>query len=142
MSGFDEILCHCRINPDGHAPGSVLDCEAPKITRGTYARPAVGSGYDSEVKVLRHGALGARGTCSKCGKSGVQVKRVETIGRTPGTKAGTGPVLNVAPLLVEHKHKGAVCPGSGEAPAETRYTPGRDLASWVEVHGPESVAQR
>ena len=141
MSGFDEILCHCRINPDGHAPGSVLDCEAPKITRGTYARPAVGSAYDSEVKVLRHGALDARGTCSKCGKAGVRVKRVETRAVFPNGRQSVD-LLNVAPLLVEHKHKGAVCPGSGEVPAETRHTPGRELASWVEAHGPESVAQR
>jgi hypothetical protein len=28
----DDLLCHCRMNPDGHEPGSVLDCEAPKIT--------------------------------------------------------------------------------------------------------------
>jgi hypothetical protein len=22
----ERILCHCRVNPDGHEPGSVLDC--------------------------------------------------------------------------------------------------------------------
>jgi hypothetical protein len=68
----------------------------------------------------------------------VTVRRHEVRGIAGAARRG--PVLEVSPRLAAHKAEGATCPGSGEIPAETRYTPGRELASWVAVNGAERVA--
>ena len=34
---MDGLLCHCRMNPDGHVPGEVLDCEAIAVPRARVA---------------------------------------------------------------------------------------------------------
>jgi hypothetical protein len=134
----DEILCHCQINPDGHAPGSVLDCEAPKITQGSYSRPQVG-GTDG-----RRTWTSTVGTCPDCGRTGVRVTRyvVRTTDRPDVHDLNPGAVVAIRPALAVHKtpgRGGVPCAGAGKVPAETRYR-SVQLDAMLRDFGVESVA--
>jgi hypothetical protein len=116
----DEVLCHCRVNPDGHEPGSVLDCEAPVIRPGSYSRTQVGGvGYSRPT--------GARGTCPDCGRTGVTVKRheVRTTDAPDVHDLVPGALVAIRPALAAHKTPGRgskpCLTGEGKVPAETRY---------------------
>lgn len=84
---------------------------------GTHPIPSFG----------RDGIREARGTCRECG----QVRRV-MLHKVRGLTARGKPrsVLSLTPVIGPHAVKGTACPGAGQVPAETRYTPGRELASW------------
>lgn len=160
MSSVYTILCHCGGDADGHVPGAD-ECSEVPIKAGHYCRPWPESAVSEYGRPATAHLVAARGTCPVCGKR-VKVVRIETHGtwgqacpRLPGEskaaderrrvakfgKAGTrGPLLQVQPGIGPHKHSGRDCPGAGQVPAETRYTPGRELASWIHVHGDESVA--
>jgi hypothetical protein len=134
----DGLLCHCRVNPDGHAPGSVLDCEAPTIKHGTYSRPEVGGiGYGAPTS-------GVRGTCPDCGRTGVTVKRYEvcTTDAPDVHDLMPGALVAVRPALAAHKtpgRDGKPCAGAGKVPAETRYR-STQLDAMLRDFGPKSVA--
>jgi hypothetical protein len=161
---MDGLLCHCRMNPDGHEPGSVLDCEAPKIAKGSHVsrsgtngvevRPGGGayvaaagaSGLDKIIdryaveESFRRQKLDARGTCPDCGKT-VRVQRVEVrvTDRPDLHDLHPGVVVAIRPALAAHKVKAGACSGVGKVPAETRY---RSIAldKMIRDFGPESVA--
>lgn len=125
----------------GRLPIALADALPSALPRGDGEDPVfsyVGRGVTGGS--FRRGEVKARGTCTECSKPR-SVKRVETIGRRPDARPDQqGPLLNLAPLVAPHTVKGAACSGAGWPPAETRYTPGRELASWIEVHGKEAVA--
>ena len=107
-----------------------------------------------------HGSI--YGTCRECGRR-VKVVKVETRGtwdafpRLPGETKATydrrreakfgesgvrGPLLQVMPAIAPHRFTDQDCPGAGQPPAQTRYTPGRLLAVWVKANGDERLVER
>ena len=151
---LDAILCHCGGDEGGH-PIAAARCSA-EVEIKAGARKNLGwCSCDHRYGVCGcHGSI--YGTCRECGQR-VKVVKVETRGtwdvfpRLPGeTKASydrrrvdefgharaRGPLLQVMPAIAPHRD----CPGAGQPPAETRYTPGRLLAEWVKANGDESVA--
>lgn len=156
----EGLLCHCRMNPDGHEPASVLDCEAPEIKERSYSsrsRPGVtaadvGSHVSDGLynQPYRMGQSPARGTCPVCQKS-VQVRRIglfAELDRPTGRwlppvqnpRVERGYPLEIRPGMAPHKVKGAQCAGTGQVPAETRYTPGRELAGYLQLLAEEDRA--
>lgn len=143
------ILCHCDVGPGGHPPGTgrcavelrpariVRFADTPIVRYADAAKDHTGNG------VMRAAAFAAVGTCGVCGKAGVRVDLVRTIGINEQATARngrlTGPLINRAPALREHGPKGARCEGTGQPPVETSYRHGRELASWLAVNGPDSV---
>lgn len=145
---MSELLCHCRMNPDGHEPGSVLDCEAPTIRPGRWLRPEIRR--IGEYEHIDLAKVDARGTCPVCERN-VRVIRIgvyrdfegeRRTGRmlppveNPAKPRGTA--LEVRPGMAPHKVAGAQCDGVGRVPTETRYTPGRELASFLAILAEES----
>lgn len=140
---MDGILCHCPAgaDPGGHQLGSLPDCEAPTIKRGTYSRPEVGSihAYGAHVRLEK---LDARGTCPDCGKPRVRVKphEVRTTDRPDLHDLMPGVVVAIRPALAAHKTlDGLPCSGAGKVPAETRYR-SVALEKMIRDFGEESVA--
>lgn len=145
---MSELLCHCRMNPDGHEPGSVLDCEAPTIRPGRWLRPEIRriGGYGS----IDLAKVDARGTCPACRKN-VRVVRIQVHRDLEGERRTgrylppvenpakpRGSALEVRPGMAPHKVAGAQCAGTGRVPTETRYTPGRELAGFLELLAEEA----
>lgn len=142
---LDEVLCHCSAGADGHELRAVPDCTAPEIKPRSYARPpieriAVGGNSQREIRV---NTTTARGTCPVCGKAGVRVRRAEvlTADRPDLHDLMPGVLIAVRPALAEHKVAGAVCRGSGQVPAETRYRSAQ-LEKMLADFGPDSVVTR
>jgi hypothetical protein len=133
------LFCHCRMNPDGHEPGSVLDCEAPPIRPGRWLRPEIAR--LGEYAAVNFAKLDARGTCPVCSKN-APVKRIQVFAQmergrwlppVENPQRPRGNPFEVRPGMAPHKVKGVQCAGTGQVPAETRYTPGRELAGYLQL---------
>lgn len=140
MSEHDEgILCHCG-HGSGHTPGEP-GCDAPTIRPGRHLRPEITRASDGPYGINWTQAK-ASGTCPVCRKPGVRVQRLQVFashvrGRRQEPEINPakprGSVLEVRPGMAPHKVGGVECKGTGQVPAETRYTPGRELASHLHV---------
>lgn len=134
--GPDELLCHCGDDVDGHALGD-RECLVAVKSGARLGMPRIPS-HLTDAGEFTAAGLGARGTCPECSKPGVRVQRAEIRGVVHvGRK---GPLLGVEPRIAPHKAEGTPCPGAGRVPAETRFTPSREIASWIAVHGTEALA--
>lgn len=95
----------------------------PPLKAGRYGRdplPGLGTRPDTTRLAL------ASGTCRKCGRIRVRVRRAEivTMDRRDLHPFPAGVVVAIAPALAPHKvpgRNGAPCAGEGEPPAETRW---------------------
>ncbi|QYN41016.1 hypothetical protein K1T35_47600 (plasmid) [Pseudonocardia sp. DSM 110487] len=123
----DGLLCHCDVDPIGHAPGT-LDC--PTVVKaGAYRRSTTGSVVSGHGIAATHQARTATGTCPDCGRRGVRVKRVEIRGHLPGqerrrAQGYQGGLLGLIPALMPHRTPGRRrrdCGGAGKVPAEIHY---------------------
>ncbi len=160
-----ELRCHCDDTADGHpldAEGCTSEVEVKARPLPTWGSKGVFCPEDHYSGV--HGCHGpAFGTCPVCGKR-VKVLRIETRGdrsadlarradeddyaflvrrnelRDQMKKSPRGPLLQIHPGMAPHRHAGQDCPGAGQVPAETHYTPGRLLAEWTAKNGDQSVA--
>lgn len=139
---FDAILCHCGNDQAGHVPGADGCAEAP-VRAGRNGDDWCSRDHSYHCPTC-HPA--PHGGCPVCRKR-IKVVRIETRGAPPAHRWARdprapkrGPLLQVQPGIGPHRHAGQDCPGAGQVPAETRYTPGRELASWISVNGDESVA--
>lgn len=166
IGAADQLLCHCGVGISyGHEPG-VDGCDVV-VRTGRYGHDWCTRDHMYSCASC-HG--GATGTCPMCSRKRVKVARVETHG-LPGSalarrkgetdlefivrrnkvkaelkKNPRGPLLRVSLALAAHRtpgRGGTPCPGAGQVPAETRFTPGRDLlADWIATYGPDSVVTR
>ena len=138
MSADEGLLCHCDDDKAGHPLGDGLAC--PKLTRTSVGFPEIHTiGEYNHVNLAR---VDARGTCPVCHKPGVRVKRVQVfssyhLGRRQepeiNPRVQRGNALEIRPGMAPHKIKGVECAGTGQVPAETRYTPGRELAGYLQL---------
>jgi hypothetical protein len=110
---LDALLCHCDHDPDGH---ELADC-GTTVKSGSYGRDKIRGLGDS---------TGATGTCPKCERTGVKVRRAKivTSDRRDLHPLIVGVVVAIRPALAPHKtpgRAGGPCEGAGELPAETRW---------------------
>lgn len=136
----EGVLCHCEIDPAGHVPGWAGCPET--ITARSYKRS------DDVGGIGEYGAVvGARGTCSACGRGKVKVRGARIGGRLPGfaphVRDKTYPVhLAYAPALAAHRRPGRGsdwCTGAGQVPAETSFVLSPEVTKWAACYGSENV---
>jgi len=138
---MNEILCHCGGDEGGH---ELAECGTKLTTRRVGVWPEIPRlGEYEHVNLAK---LDARGTCPVCHRPGLRVRRVEVYRDFEGERrAGRylppvtnpakprGTPLEIRPGMAPHEIKGVECAGSGQVPAETRYTPGRELAGYLQL---------
>lgn len=141
---LDGLLCHCRVHPDGHVPGDVLDCEALPVKANTYSRPADERGGVGARRWFRSRTgfveYGATGTCPECGQVGVKVSRVTHRVVAGHPELSPGAILGVSIQLAAHRvpvRRGGPCSAAGREPAEGRFT--LPLWRYVDDFGPDHI---
>ena len=140
-----DVRCHCGGDATGHHLGAAA-CDAPKITRTPVGYPALQAGYGHRGGPYGGGYVPtgeARGTCSTCGRPGVQLVTVKVCTAAAGHDLMPGIPLGEVVELRPHRTPGrgrAATPCPGRAVAETRYRfPAVD--AMIRDYGPESVTR-
>jgi hypothetical protein len=143
---MDGLLCHCwPEDATGHDPA---EC-GTKIPTRLPGWPEISRTSDGPYGINWARAK-ARGTCPVCGEN-APVQRIQVFAqyefgrRLPpveNPKRPRGSVLEIRPGMAPHKVGGVQCDGVGKVPTETRYTPGRELASYLQVLAEENAEEK
>lgn len=132
-----SVLCHCEGDMDGHEPGTG-GCVST-VKAGNYFRPQVGGSGG------RASTVGATGTCPKCQRPDVKVRRAKIVfAGHPDLMLPVGAVVAIRPAIGAHRtpgRGGEVCEGRDELPAETRWRSAM-LDAMVRDFGADSVVIR
>ena len=130
----EELLCHCEVDAAGHVPG---EGACPVVIKpGKYGRaPLPGTGGATSY-------AGATGTCPKCERPGVKVRRAKVVTTDQAGDLSVGVLVALRPALAAHRvpgRGGGQCEGAGELPVETRWR-STQCDAIVRDYGPAAVA--